>query len=257
MPEGHDPDSYVKEFGEEKFRLSVLEKAQALFEYKFGLLSGQHDLRKVEGKLKIATEMLSTIRRVPNEIFKVSLVKELSENLNVSEEALLLEMKRSGSGLRGMNREEERGKTHPKKPRGDVPMVEKLLLGLSISFQDVWERAKERVTVVDFENEEARKVADMVLQADAWKDIRPAKIMNRVSLEEDASLLIRQAVHEVENISDADKAFDDCLDRLEKTKHQIKLKKLQADIVACEQANDLEKLTKLLEEFNKYSKRGR
>ena len=206
--------------------------------------------------VQIATEMLSTIRRIPNEVLKTSLVKELAQKLDVSEDALLVEMKKAGSGLQRMAKSKS-AKTTASQPPKAVPMLEKLLLGLFLISPDMWEKGKEKMGSKDFMNEDARCVADLVLKAGHWDEIQPAKILNRIQEQEGASLLIRQAVHEVENIKDTERAFEDCMSRLEEAREKVKINRLKEQIADCERASDQENLSKLLHELMQCSKRGK
>ncbi len=257
LEQGHDPDSYVREFGAEKFRAAV-DAALPLFDYKYQLLARRNDARRVEGKVRIAAEMLTTIRRIPNEITKAGYVAELSRRLGVSEDALKVELAKAASAPRAVELATPREELGvPERPRGPVPAIEKLLLGLLITTPKIWTKGRERFTIEDFAHEEAKALARMVFGAGGWEEIQPSRIMNAVQDRETASLLVRQAVHEAEIVEDADRAFEDCLRRLGSDRDKDRLKRMREEIAACEKSNDRERLNVLLREFELTSRKAK
>lgn len=255
---GHDPDSFVREFGAEKFRAAV-DAALPLFDYKYQFLTRRHDARRVEGKTRIAQEMLATIRRIPNEVTKHGYLAELSRRLGVSEDALKVELRKASAAPRAVELaqpQDDRGGA-PERPKGPVPAIEKLLLGLLITTPKIWSKGRDRFTIDDFAHEEAKYLAKMIFDAGDWEEIQPSRILNVVQERETASLLLRQAVHEAEIVEDADRAFEDCLRRLGSDKEKDRLQRLREGIAACEKANDQDRLKILLREFEQTSRKGK
>jgi len=260
MPQGHDPDSYVKDFGAEKFRAQVIGAARPLFEYKYGLLARQYDASKVGGKAQIAGEMLGTICRIPNEVLKAGWVRELSGRLHIPEDALLAEMRKAASSLRGPVREAAAGapRQEPAAPLA-VPPGEKLILGLAVNFEDLWQKARDNLKAEDFMHPDSRLIAGMVLGAEQWSRIRPSRILNYLENNERASAMIRQAVQEAESIGEErrQQAYDDCLRRLDQLRQRRLQDVLLEKITACERMNDQENLGKFLKEFAQVRKKGK
>lgn len=261
LADGHDPDSYVREFGAEKFKEAV-NAALPLFDYKYQLLARKNDARRVEGKSRIAAEMIATIRRIPNEVTKAGYLSELSRRLGISEDALKVELGKAVSAPRAVELAQAPAGGSgeiPERPRGPVPAIEKLLLGLLITAPKIWTKGRERFGIEDFAHAEARLLARMVFEAGDWQEIQPARLLNVVQESDSAplSLLVRQAVHEAEIVEDADKAFEDCLKRLEADKEKNRLQRLREGIAACEKTNDRERLNILLREFEITSRKGK
>jgi DNA primase len=264
MPKGHDPDSFVKEFGAARFKEKVLDQKQSLFEYKLNVLRQKYDASNVDGKVAIASEMLSTLSRIPNEILKASLVKELAVELRVSLDALQMELAKISKTTRRESVGEDLRRAFQSRTirttgqKKQMPsMMEKMLLGLVISFPSCLKRSKGKLGLNDFHNAHARTVAKVILDSSNDEEIMPAKIMNRMQDDEEASLLLRQAMHEVEHIENADKAFEDCLKSLDDGRRKEKIRKIQEQIAVCELNNDHESMHILMQEFMKETKRGK
>jgi DNA primase len=255
LAEGHDPDSFVKEFGAEKFR-EQLDAAQPLFDYKYQFLTRRHDPRKVEGKSQIAAEMLATIRRIPNEITKDGYLAELSRRLGIAEDALRVELKKSASTPRAIELSQDDRKM-PDAASVPVSVIEKLLIGLLITDSKLWGKSRGRFEDGDFVSEDARLVAGMVLQAQDWTEVQPARMLSVLHDRENLSLLVLQAVHQAEIVEDSSKAFEDCLKQLDEARGKDRLKRLRDAIAACEKANDIDGRNILLRELNETSRKGK
>lgn len=248
MPKGHDPDSYVKTFGAEDFKNKVIEQAKPIFEYKFALLKTEYDPNNPEGKAQISEGMISTIRRVPNEVLKASLISDLADKLSVPEQALMQELKKSGSVRQVVTKKPE-VKT-VSRPNQKVSPAEKLLLGLTTSFEGAWQKAKDTEIKRYFINETARNLYDRILAHDTWESARPSRLMSELIEDDVASVLLRECVREVEGVTDAGKAFDDCLNHFNQREQVGRQETLRRQIIESERRGDFETLKRLQQEYN-------
>ena len=100
LPTEHDPDSYVREFGHERFRQQAL-SAQPLSEYLLHELESRCDTRSAEGRAQMVAEAKPLITQVPAGTLRTQLLHLLAPavGLSASElaEACGLRMPRRGS----------------------------------------------------------------------------------------------------------------------------------------------------------------
>lgn len=93
LPDNHDPDSYVQEYGKENF-LKHLDKAVAahrfLIEYKQKLV----DSTTPSGKSEIASYLKEYISSIGDTITRSAIIKDIAERLRVNESLLLEEFRR-------------------------------------------------------------------------------------------------------------------------------------------------------------------
>lgn len=87
LPDGHDPDSYVQEFGGEQFRKFMAGNAKDFIFFKTDLLLGETkgDPIKRAGLVK---DIVGSIARIPDPIKRSVYLKECSALLEVSEDVL-------------------------------------------------------------------------------------------------------------------------------------------------------------------------
>ena len=246
LPQGHDPDSFIKELGAEKFR-QALEGAKSLFDYKLSLLKAQFDVRSVEGKVKIANEMVGLFSKVQNEILRSAWTKELAKELALSEEALLAEMQKHTS----------RQRPHPVESRAavstSVSMMEKLILGLMLDHERFLSKAREEVSLEDFQHPKAREIIKRILE-DESREITPAKLINFYEQDPESTHIISLACAEVETLTDKQKAFSDCVLRMKSSRIRNEREELQGRIAAAQRDGNKNRLTKLLYDFNQLNK---
>ena len=87
LPDGHDPDSYVNEYGADAF-IKVLDEGVALSDYLIGELAGQVDLDTVDGRARLAELAKPLLLKVPAGVYKDLLMGSLAERVGLSAEKL-------------------------------------------------------------------------------------------------------------------------------------------------------------------------
>lgn len=89
LPETQDPDSYVREFGQERFELFLAQEAQPLSQYLLRELSAQIDLTKEEGRarlLHVAQPYLQRMSHAP--LLQMLIKKRLADLCDLTFEEL-------------------------------------------------------------------------------------------------------------------------------------------------------------------------
>jgi len=256
MPPGDDPDTYIRTHGKEKFATDVIGAAKTIFDYKFDLLSTRFAAKSVEDKVKIAMEMLETLRKIPNEVLKAGLVKRLSDELRLPESALLAEMSKKGSGVSAMMSAPKAAQATARHAveRGEVPMVERLLIGLFLTSPGFVARAKAALSPSDFSHERARFLVDDMFRVENATELKLDKFLNRIHGDPEASRLVIRSHEEVEN-GDHEKTFTDCLTTFVKKRLDLRKSDLSREIKAAELVGDRERVKTLMAEYSDLSRK--
>lgn len=87
LPEGADPDSFVREHGKAEFEEAV-SKAAPLEKFFFDKLSAGLDLDTIEGKARLSNLAKPLIRRFPRGIYAQLMLDRLSELLGMNKESI-------------------------------------------------------------------------------------------------------------------------------------------------------------------------
>lgn len=111
LPDGEDPDTFVRSQGKSGFEQYLQENAKSLSDFLFDSLLVQVDLSSKEGKSKLASLAIPLINRIPGEMLRVYLRNILGQKLGILDpsqlEALLpnrLQVKQEAPKAQGIKR---------------------------------------------------------------------------------------------------------------------------------------------------------
>lgn len=111
LPDGEDPDTFVRSQGKPGFEYYLQENAKSLSDFLFDSLLVQVDLSSKEGKSKLASLAIPLINRIPGEMLRVYLRNILGQKLGILDpsqlEALLpnrLQVKQDAPKAQGIKR---------------------------------------------------------------------------------------------------------------------------------------------------------
>ncbi len=250
LPKGEDPDSFISKSGFPAFQERVL-NSQSLFDFKLNHLMNKFDSKSIEGRAKIADEMLSTIDRFAHEVLRFGYVKRLAENLSVSEEALHKELNRKATHA---------GKTNVRGVQQTVLIkslraVESNILKLMLEQEELIPLTKEEVTIADFQDEHIRNVVTKIYELfDMGKQINLSNIMNGINDQQVLQKISGIMAAEDILVGDRKKIHRDCLERLKKDRLKSIRQDLHQQIRQAEAAGDQSRLNELKEKFNQLIK---
>jgi DNA primase len=88
LPDGEDPDSYVRKLGHDGFVEELSEKALPLPEYMLNHLAQDIDLSRMDGKAKLASLARPLLNNLPRGTLKVLLMQKLAEITAMDEQSL-------------------------------------------------------------------------------------------------------------------------------------------------------------------------
>jgi DNA primase len=96
LPEGEDPDTFVRKNGGEAFRLRA-EKAVSFLEFMAATFRDQGLLTTPEGKTKAVRAIVTTLAKMPDELKRNFYIKSLAEQFGVYESVLFREVEKLSS----------------------------------------------------------------------------------------------------------------------------------------------------------------
>ena len=83
LPQGYDPDSYVTDFGVERFQ-ALIAAAPLSSKYFFDTLQAKYDLKSPESRMGMAEQAQSVIQKIPYEPFRQLMIQELARITGVT-----------------------------------------------------------------------------------------------------------------------------------------------------------------------------
>lgn len=249
LPEGLDPDSYIRKFGTDDF-IKITKSSKNLFEYKLCKLSSRFDIKTAHGKAAIAGEMLPTISRIENAVLRSNLIKKLAERLSVDEESIRTELKKV--------KPDYSARTYNVtllEAKRDSKSAEKMVLALLLEGENFIRRAKDSLSLDEFKDSLVRDVVKAVYDLSmAEKNITAVRLMNHFDNNEDAADLISEVVHISEILDNKEKVLLDCIAKIKRDNVKDRLARLQDAIKVAHASKDDSLVTKLVSEYTELLK---
>ncbi|NTW71877.1 MAG: DNA primase [Eubacteriaceae bacterium] len=95
LPDGLDPDDYVKKFGPDEFR-KVLAASLATVDYKIQSIAERYDLQKTDQKIKFIKEAAAVLASVKNDIEKEIYIKKFAAEMGIDAGHFIKDIKAGG-----------------------------------------------------------------------------------------------------------------------------------------------------------------
>jgi DNA primase len=260
LPQGSDPDSYLREKGATAFG-QLLENALPLVEYRLQMLQDQVDLSTLEGKMQATNSLVPLLVDIDHQVEREVLVKKIAGVLEVSEASLWAEIRqyRARRGKRGQERDRIPGKRNnidqdfhnqPIKPKVKSAYLraQEALLTFCLLDQGAREIIVEEVSWQQFTAGAHRNLARAVWLAHGEGQCTPAELLARVDDSETKALLSRLSLQDEHFLEQKEKSIKDCLVAVKKQQLLEEKKVLQEQIISLErEGKSTEKANLLIE----------
>jgi DNA primase len=246
LPSGHDPDSYLFEFGYESF-LDIAKSAKSLISFLMDALIEKYGLT-VEGKIRVISEMRETLSSIDDRVARSLYIKELAERVGIDETAVLekvreLSFQNKGSARKNDFQKAEKGKFfHSKWIR-----LEQQIISMMLQFPQILSEIDERGILDFFEDNRLKAIGGIILTYQDRSDINIVDVINLIEDNEEKGIVASMAFEE--NKWDYDGCLN-ILNRFESVRNK-KENTLIKKIKEAEENNDFELLSKLLSKKQK------
>ncbi len=173
LPEGHDPDSYVREKGADSL-LEYIGSRMDLWEFKLKVLSG--DSVKAEDRIKLAGEIADSISLIPDELKRDVYIRDMSEKIGIDIDA----MRKAVNG-RIRKKKFRRDSGTPKKQETGTS-GERELLACIIQYPGFTHNFMEEAGSKPFANPVIKSIADEIFHRSVeGLDISPSTLMSGIT----------------------------------------------------------------------------
>jgi len=237
LPEGKDPADVISENPGRWQKL--IETSQEIVNFYFQKALKGFNKKTLEGKKEISKLLLPFIARIQNKIEQAHWIKELAKELNVKEEAIWEEVKKTtkeqkvGTEIPETPEIEER-----EKPKTRQRLLEERLLMLFLKFPEEIRKNKE---ILKFSFEEGEKL---------FQSLRGGEKLPK-DLSEFISLLELQYEFEREKGEiNPEQEIQFCINSLQKFSKDEKIRKIINELKIAEAAGDKNKISKLLKKIS-------
>ncbi len=160
LPEGSDPDDYIRKKGAGSF-IEIANNARPLMDYRLSQLKKRYDLSSDKERRDYTEELMSILLSAVNDVEQNHYLRKASEDLDVDEEALRSELKKR----------RRRGTRHYDTDKAELP-VEKLKINIR--------PAEKTLLSLMLQNKEIAELGRNLLQLDYIDDLRVKEIVEAI-----------------------------------------------------------------------------
>jgi DNA primase len=214
LPDGHDPDSYVNEFGTDAF-LKALDDGVALSEFLIEELASQVDMSTVDGRARLAELARPLVHKIPMGVYRELLIESLAEAVGLTAAKLEQMLGKGGSGAK--RTQTPSSGLHPRgsKPASGQPSVVRHAITILLNHPQAGLKADiERLSSVSRKGTDLLQSLIETVQSEP--NITTAGLLERYRHDEQGRHLGKLAASEMPLDDDFDAAAElaDCLDQL-------------------------------------------
>ncbi|HEX3033201.1 MAG TPA: toprim domain-containing protein, partial [Bacillota bacterium] len=94
VPDGKDPDEYIRRFGADAFRKLLSDKAMTLVQFKMAQAADKYDLTTITGKTSALAEVLPNLDQVRSDVEREEYLHILGQELNLSWDTIMSELRK-------------------------------------------------------------------------------------------------------------------------------------------------------------------
>ena len=264
MPSGSDPADIVSKNPKDWEKL--VGEAKSILDFYFKTTFALTDQKTPEGKREISKILLPVIKRIPNKIEQAFWIQELAKKLEVKEESVEEELKKTKdlppvySGSEEGSEGKENSLELKKKTRKEL-LEEQILTFILKSPENLDLIAEKEISFFSPQISQIltyfKKSQDFPALSSSYGTPRQIKALQK-NLPPDFIDLINylslKAEVEVLDLPDLKEEFKNCLKEIRILEIKNKLGQFSRDIKKAEEEKDLPKIKKLLGEFNSHSK---
>jgi DNA primase len=191
LPQGYDPADFLIKKGRETFQ-NLIDRSLSLIDYKLKLLYSKYSIKTIEGKVKVVKEILPTLNVIGNEVELRAQTKKISEELKLSEEAILIELKRYKRG----SKDSSNNFIKLNSESGNIK-AEKILIGCMLENEQIARDILIKLKAEDFsvllhhqivtaieKSLKDDKIVDSQKVIDCLNDDKAAKLISKILMEE-------------------------------------------------------------------------
>ena len=256
LPEGEDPDSYIRNFGKTSFS-ELLKSAKGIVEFEIDRIiekwTNMGHTESINSKVQVADECLTLIRKINNRIEQDYYLKKVAREIRTSEEVLRSELLRGRKLAAKLPVTARVAVTKEIGGFNKKPGVEEEIIFLVLKDLNLRKIAGGKLTVEDFFDSRLRAVWMYLLKSD--KELHD--IINDITCEDAVKEVVsRLGVFDL-HFDSPEQTLNDCTKVLQRNRLERELRRLEKEISTAEISGKHDKIRVLQAEMQQLYQRRR
>ncbi len=239
LPQGEDPDSYVKKFGSEKLK-ELIERAQNWIEFKTNRLGKKFSTFSMAEQEKIIADFLETASKIKNEVRRELFLKKVGESLEVNENILRKSLNRKLAPAKTQNKG-----ASPLPLKRSLETLEKEFLRILLEGENLVEKIQGKLAVEDLVTPEHQKILELIFQSyQERQQLNLSSLLDKIEDAKIRSLITEISVMELGG-GDLEHQLNDYFNKIKLSQKENQIASLKFQIKEAEKnqqpevANDL------------------
>ncbi|WP_088011007.1 DNA primase [Gottfriedia acidiceleris] len=253
MPDGLDPDEYIRKFGPEKFNTSIIEASVSLMSFKMQYHRKGKNLLDETVKFQYIKEMLQEIAKLSQLIEQDYYLNQLSKEFSISIEVLKKEFGQYSNQANRISNVTE-VKTDIKRDITTKTLLpahvraEQLLLAHMLNSSDVAEKVRQQYQGLFYNNDYSEIIIHLYAYYEEGNESNISKFMNYLP-----SKRLLEVVSKIVNLQIApeltERELKDYLDALNNYDKQQRIREKEIDLKKAEREGDFVKAATILQQI--------
>jgi DNA primase len=241
LPQGYDPDDYLREYGPDDF-LNAAGKASSMMTFLIDSAIQKHGLT-LEGKVKVVAEIQGPLAAVQDSIARALNIKQLAERLDIDEAAILEKVRQAVGKASSHAHDSVAAKGANRGAMDDGRRLEEQIVAMMLRFPSVIPEVVGRNLLDYFSNDQLRTIGQMIIRQADIQGNRAADLVSMIDEPHYRNLMAKLAIGEHRWDRQGCQRL---LNQLESRYRRRTTKDLQQRIEAAEKDNDMDLLCDLL-----------
>ncbi len=263
LPEGYDPDDYIKDEGIEGFNYLLNRESKNHLEYNIYINKLKYNLSVPEDKINFTKEIATMIKKLKSPIEREVYIDTISMDTGISVESINEEINKNQENWVNNNQDEFYIKKIPRKETVRLEpgyiQAEKTLLKYSLIDRRYFNNIIENMENEDFINREIIIIFDKIKSIYLEDEDRTNILIKELELENSDFMKILDDISliDINLIEKKNEAIIELVNLIKKTKLEIKRDEIRNELKNAERYNDITELSRLsieLIEINKMLK---
>ncbi len=248
LPEGHDPDSFVRSEGKQKLE-DLIRGSVSYFRFVNETADPPFEQRNRTGQQLLIKSQLHLVRLAPDEVNRALMLKELSGLFGMTEESLLKALEAESPAERA-----------PAPPRysavANRPGLERSILALLITHAPLLDSASDILRADWFSQAEYKSIYQLMLMLrDEGRATDMASIIDKVA-DEKVLATLTSLVNDEGNSGDWETTFAEYVRKLKTAYRDETIRIFTRQLQEAEKSGDIEEVRGLLERINRLRSEG-
>ncbi len=254
LPEGQDPDEFIRKKGITVFNTEIIQKALPLVDYKLEKIhkgTGSSNFDTPEKKLSYLNRVLPVLSDIKNSVELDLYIQKVSSQIGVNPNTVKNELKKYRQNKRRKGRELAPKDVSAFSEKLKPPAAEKKILNVMLKSKESIGEVKKHLDVSDFKYEPYRLIVEkLYVLIDNNSDYSIEAFLDLFTDSEIKKMIVSLTMEDDIDLENSKKVIRDCVKKIKSYQLSLKRKEIEGKIQKLDKERDAGEIKKLLEKWS-------